>query len=150
MWALASLSVKKRVDATPPYGTIHPKSVNRSFAGLTQISFWSSRNLAPSPRKLWDNFTEVSLFVSVSLSSSVALSVALDSALGFGSGCIFPLFLASGVGSGLSGVCGQAITAAATNKSIASIEAKIVFLPVIGRLIYGWMYATARATDEAT
>src|SRR6266481_2692209 len=145
MWALASLSVKKRVDATPPYGTIHPKSVNRSFAGLTQISFWSSRNLAPRPRKLWDNFTDVSLFVSVSS------SMALASVSGFGSGCIFPLFLASAFGSGLSGVCGQAVTAPATNRSIATrIETKIVFLLVITWLIYGWMYATARATDEAT
>jgi len=78
--------------------------------------------------KLWDNFMDVSLFVSVSLSSSVALSVALDRFWVSVQGASFRSFWLPAL-LWIVGRLGVSRNGPATNRSIARIESKIVFLP---------------------
>src|SRR6476646_6928328 len=126
----------------PLKGTSHCISENRSLAGLVQICFWSSKNSFPSPLMLRGS----GVVDSDSGSSSIFFFVTLF----FVSTSELLCLTTSGHWPSDCGSAARDATAVTVRVDAAQLNAitiRVLRLKSIVR--HGWIYATAKAIDEA-
>src|SRR5260370_33578848 len=139
---LKSRSVTKSPAVIPLSGTSQSVSENRRRAGLVQICFWSSKNRLPSPSKLRCELSNGSasgsltiFFAGVTLFTSAPELFSFVSTARCSCAC------------GGAGIEEGAVSVRLDAAQLSTSTMTFICIKIILR--HGWMYATAKATDEA-
>src|SRR5437588_8345334 len=126
----------------PLSGTSQSVSENRRRAGLVQICFWSSKNRLPSPSRPRCELSNASASGSDAIFFAEAILLTSGPEL-----FCFASTARCSCARGGAGIDGAAVSVRLDAAQLNTSTMTLICIKFILR--HGWMYATAKATDEA-